>query len=1080
MVRWLGFLLIFVGAGLRPKNRVDWPWEEHHVSSSDEVQGLLTAMLAETTAEASKREAGDVAAQERMLREVVAKITQDWRSTGASTCHQQLGRVIHNFSVACERLRPKADWLLDYYVPVLPNKTCAGSISDIFALGDELVETLHVSRDAIASLDVDDKTLRRYQALSFLRSWLVNLTRTDGHALLWAGFWDGDPQNRTTQAKLSNFARATEHSTMHPNTFLGQAIEASQDLDACYKQATTNTLAENMWSIASMSFVLGMRERAQGTVIALVNKAMTGERSLSQSVLFTHEIPTVGLAAWGLGFWSPKAILLDLMGTCDKTSPALQKQLFARLPSWAKSMRHWSPAAFAQRSRLQWQCIDCSGACSLDQALAEHVEQLVKAKESQDLKDKELRQAVASPHLAVTEKAGLNCWEEQRAAHKLMGWLWNNPETRTRAHELKNFYYALHLKHMANIRREAENGVRKLDGPARLHRVEQLLQKNADPNAPDRHGNTALICAAIEGHLELVEPLLKARAQLESRNAKGTTAVMHAAANGHLEMIETLRKAGAQLEARHSENGFTPLMFAANKGNLNVAETLLQARVQPQARSDNGFTALMFAANKGHVKVAEALVKARAQLEARDDDGNAALTHATKAGIVENGYEIFNFAVLVDVECSGLIHILQLQQWDVGLGGISGSAEWQRYWTKACLCPEVDLVAKLYKVLLYEPGDFFQPHVDSKVGDDHILSLVVDCGAGDCKGGELCFPKRASQWRELEKIGRDRTWLSESGSWCCFFSSELHCVKEVTAGHRVMATFNVFGSPAQTENSETSFPRSSTQNCFLSVPRHAQQQVVLRSGTGSVYCCSCTCSFQRDLLGGPAQILQLWLGEFKERLQAEMGDKDLLGIPFHNMYSFDSSGVLRPHHLRGRDWFLYKALVALGWHCRLVECAVSCENGRHCKGLSRARIGQDMTDHPDRDDFPGFCTFSKEIEVPESFQALAGANTLSCEERSFLTDTNGELDVWETDPGEQPLIVWPFRGVRWAVSRAYFAKRLLGESKACSRSGILCGNGAQFRVYYYRRAALLCEMKPCDSTHVRRFDPDFYASSYRL
>ena len=56
-----------------------------------------------------------------------------------------------------------------------------------------------------------------------------------------------------------------------------------------------------------MSFVLGMRERAQGTVIALVNKADQG-----------------------LGFWSPKVILVDLMGTCDKTSPALQKQLLAR------------------------------------------------------------------------------------------------------------------------------------------------------------------------------------------------------------------------------------------------------------------------------------------------------------------------------------------------------------------------------------------------------------------------------------------------------------------------------------------------------------------------------------------------------------------------------------------------------------------------------------------------------------------------------------------------------------------------------------------------------------------------------
>ena len=380
MARWVCFLLIALATGIRSRSDTSWLWEEHRASSAEELQELLRTVLAETdTAEVTVEEPGDAEAQERTLRERIARIRKDWQSASAIACNQQLGRLINNLTLACESLQPKADWLLDYYVPALPNKTCADSVSDIFALGNKLVEALHVSRDAVASFDVAGEMLRRYQALSFLRSWLVKLTETHDRALLWAGFWDGDPENRTTQTALSSFAKAIEHTTVHPDSFLGQAIEASENLDTCYKDPQTSALAGNMWSIASMSFVLGMREKAQGTVIALVNKQITGERNLSESVLSTHEIPTVGLAAWGLGFWSPKVLVVDLMGTCDKTSPAQQKRLLARLPSWAKSMRNRSPEAFAMRSRLRWQCIDCSGACSLDEALAEHVEKLVKA-----------------------------------------------------------------------------------------------------------------------------------------------------------------------------------------------------------------------------------------------------------------------------------------------------------------------------------------------------------------------------------------------------------------------------------------------------------------------------------------------------------------------------------------------------------------------------------------------------------------------------------------------------------------------------------------------------------------------------
>ncbi|CAE7414617.1 unnamed protein product [Symbiodinium sp. CCMP2456] len=503
MVRFTSLVLaafaaaLHVAVGFRSEHHPVW-WHEHPASSAEKLQQSLRTILTDSTdvtTQAKSAEArGDAEAQERTLREQVAIIRKDWQSASASACHQQLGRLVNNLTLSCEDLQPKADWALNLYV--LPNKTCAESVSDIFTLGNELVETLRVSRDAIASLALDDKTLRRYQALSFARSWLAKLTETRHHALLWAGFWDGDPENRTTLTKLSNFAKAIEHATVHPDSFLGQAIEASENLDACYEDAQTSALAANMWSIASMSFVLGMRDKAQGTVIALVNKQITGERNLSESVLSTHEIPTVGLAAWGLGFWSPKVLVVDLMGT-------------------------------------------------LDEALAEHVEKLVKAKAEQDLKDQELCEVVLGYGLG-------SLWDLQKGFKR------------------------------------SKAGQRQLE-------VEQLLRQNADPKALNPRGGTALISAAAEGLQEVVEALVKAGAQLEARDRDGRTALLRASFKGHLKVVEALVKAGAQLEARDG-TGNTALTAASWFGHLNVVEALVKAGAQREARDDidyYGNTALM-------------------------------------------------------------------------------------------------------------------------------------------------------------------------------------------------------------------------------------------------------------------------------------------------------------------------------------------------------------------------------------------------------------------------------------------------------------------------------------------------------
>ena len=64
------------------------------------------------------------------------------------------------------------------------------------------------------------------------------------------------------------------------------------------------------------------------------------------------------------------------------------------------------------------------------------------------------------------------------------------------------------------------------------------------------------------------------------------------------------------------------------------------------------------------------------------------------------------------------------------------------------LCPWLDLEAVLYKVLVYQEGDFFEWHLDSKKEQAHVMTLTVDCGAPTCEGGGIEFrPVPEAQWR---------------------------------------------------------------------------------------------------------------------------------------------------------------------------------------------------------------------------------------------------------------------------------------------------------------------------------------------
>ncbi|CAE7235531.1 ANK1 [Symbiodinium sp. CCMP2456] len=640
------------------------PWTDFESLTPEELQRsvwerLQQSQSASTEAEDSEDSPGP--GQELLF----SQIQQGWREKGTPKCWSQLGRLLESLTDECQRSQKEEHWIFGLYKPRPDAKTCAESVRDVFLQGQRLVQTMEMPRSKLASLDLPNNTVREMQALMYLQSWFVPLARTKNFALLWAGFWDGDRTNRTTTSALFQFANETDHDTVHPDSIMGRLIEESQDLNACYEDASTNQMLQNMWTFSSMSFVSNMRAKAQGTVVAVVNKGLTGERNLSESVLSQYEMPTLGITAWGLGGWSPHIIILDMRGTCHDTSPSLRAQLAAHLHSWSGLRAEKGKdetKAFMKRSRASWDCVDCPpDACNLDAALAQHIQHMVEAKKTQDDLNEKLFEAVGSTGRMRSEAAEIAIDQEmlntaisaafpsgQRQWGSILKEATQIDKTlRKRRHHLvgsklrRAFALGERQRDVESLlHRKADPQTMELDGRTPLHYaavngylqiLDILLQNKADLNAADRGGNTALLCAALNGHVEVVESLLKNKADPNAMDQFGRTPLHYAAWHCLLEVVESLLENKADPNAKDKE-GATPLNEAARQGHLEVVESLLKNKADPNAMDKFGQTPLYHAARQGLPEVVESLLKNRADPNAMDHFGRTPLHLAAKEG----------------------------------------------------------------------------------------------------------------------------------------------------------------------------------------------------------------------------------------------------------------------------------------------------------------------------------------------------------------------------------------------------------------------------------------------------------------
>ena len=148
--------------------------------------------------------------------------------------------------------------------------------------------------------------------------------------------------------------------------------------------------------------------------------------------------------------------------------------------------------------------------------------------------------------------------------------------------------------------------------------VRSLLQKNADVNAAQTDGTTALHWAVRLDDMETAELLIRAGAKGSAATRAGATPLQLAAVNGNAAMIEKLIKAGADPNAPLTKYGDTALMMAARTGKPDAIKALLDNAAQINATETwGGTTALMWAVSESHPDAVMMLIDRGANVNPR-------------------------------------------------------------------------------------------------------------------------------------------------------------------------------------------------------------------------------------------------------------------------------------------------------------------------------------------------------------------------------------------------------------------------------------------------------------------------------
>ena len=139
--------------------------------------------------------------------------------------------------------------------------------------------------------------------------------------------------------------------------------------------------------------------------------------------------------------------------------------------------------------------------------------------------------------------------------------------------------------------------------------VQKLLDRDADPTAPDSSGSTALHWAAWGGHAEAGNMMRDEKNSVEKKNGTaemGTHSQLSLTSRCHESVIQLLLEKGATIDAQNRQ-GCTPLHWVSGAGSAQMIQCLLDHDADVTVVDKSGRTAIDRAVKTGDALVVEQL-----------------------------------------------------------------------------------------------------------------------------------------------------------------------------------------------------------------------------------------------------------------------------------------------------------------------------------------------------------------------------------------------------------------------------------------------------------------------------------------